>query len=107
MEPKLLAAYQGQACPYVLPNGCACYEDRPIICRLFGHAGPVEVFGRIIDFSCPRGIMPITRIDPKDVKDLFKKWMTIIHDEARDQANAGKTPVFAGPYGAFVPTRRA
>jgi hypothetical protein len=33
----------GGACPYLGKNGCDIYEDRPIICRLYGTKGmPIE-----------------------------------------------------------------
>jgi Fe-S-cluster containining protein len=37
-------------CVYATKQGCSCYEERPIMCRLFG---------AVEDLRCPRGAGPI------------------------------------------------
>lgn len=37
-------------CPYLSKNGCDIYEERPIMCRLFG---------AVEDLPCPHGCRPI------------------------------------------------
>lgn len=44
------------SCPYLGKNGCEVYDDRPLICRLFGTSPSLP---------CPNGQRPIEMIDPK------------------------------------------
>jgi len=39
----------GNRCPYISPEGCTIYEQRPLVCRLFGNCS---------DMLCPKGFGP-------------------------------------------------
>ncbi|MDO8178956.1 MAG: YkgJ family cysteine cluster protein [Undibacterium sp.] len=44
------------SCPHLGKNGCEVYEERPLICRLFGTTPQLV---------CPNGRRPEVMIDPK------------------------------------------
>lgn len=37
------------ACPFLGPKGCMVYDERPLVCRLFG---------QLADLKCPEGVIP-------------------------------------------------
>jgi Fe-S-cluster containining protein len=43
------------------PNGCTVYEERPLICRLFGTTPKMP---------CPNGRRPENMIDPKVEREI-------------------------------------
>lgn len=49
------AALAALSCPHLGPQGCTVYEERPLICRLFGTTPSLP---------CPRGAGPETRVAP-------------------------------------------
>lgn len=49
------AALDALSCPHLGPQGCTVYEERPLICRLFGTTPSLP---------CPRGAGPETRVAP-------------------------------------------
>ena len=51
-------------CPYITGDGCHCsiYDDRPIICRLFG---------TVKRLSCPHGRKPEVMLTPKQEKEIL------------------------------------
>ena len=49
------AALERLDCVHLGPNGCTVYEERPMICRLFGTSPRL---------ACPRGRGPEQMIDP-------------------------------------------
>lgn len=53
-------------CPFVTEVGCGCYEDRPIICRLFGTTseGP----------GCPHGRGSEVRLSISETVEIVKAW---------------------------------
>lgn len=50
------AALNGYNCVHLGPDGCTVYEERPLICRLFGTTPRMP---------CPNGRRPENMIDPK------------------------------------------
>lgn len=50
------AALAELSCPHLGPEGCTVYEERPLICRLFGTTPSLP---------CPRGAKPDTMIAPQ------------------------------------------
>lgn len=50
------AALEAMSCPHLGENGCEVYEERPLICRLFGTTPSLP---------CPNGRKPEVMIDPK------------------------------------------
>lgn len=49
------AALESLSCPHLGPEGCTVYDERPLICRLFGTTPSLP---------CPRGAKPDTMIAP-------------------------------------------
>jgi uncharacterized protein len=49
------AALAELSCPHLGENGCQVYEERPLICRLFGTTPQL---------ACPNGKRPEVMIDP-------------------------------------------
>lgn len=50
------AALAALSCPHLGENGCEVYDERPLICRLFGTTPSLP---------CPRGAGPGTMIDAR------------------------------------------
>jgi len=57
---------QGLHCPYSLNGNCEIYDDRPIICRLFG-ATP--------EMLCPHGRRPKVLLTKKRGAKITAEWM--------------------------------
>lgn len=51
------------SCPYLGENGCEVYEERPLICRLFGTTPRL---------ACPNECRPIKMIDLKTETQIHK-----------------------------------
>lgn len=50
------------SCPHLGENGCQVYEERPLICRLFGTTPKL---------ACPNGSRPETMIDSQLEQEIF------------------------------------
>ena len=50
-------------CPYIGENGCDIYEDRPILCRLYGTVQGME---------CPKGCRPTKMLSDKKGKEIAR-----------------------------------
>ena len=55
-EAEHEAALAALSCPHLGKDGCEVYEERPLICRLFGTTPSLR---------CPNGRAPTTMINPK------------------------------------------
>jgi hypothetical protein len=55
------AALTNLSCPYLGSGGCTVYDDRPLICRLFGTTPRLP---------CPHGRQPAEMIDPLVEADI-------------------------------------
>ncbi|MCX7218051.1 YkgJ family cysteine cluster protein [Undibacterium sp.] len=55
-EEQHAAALADLSCPHLGQNGCEVYEERPLICRLFGTTPKL---------ACPHGRRPESMIDPQ------------------------------------------
>ncbi len=55
-EAEHAAALAELSCPYLGKHGCEVYDERPLICRLFGTTP------RLL---CPNGKRPVYMIDTK------------------------------------------
>lgn len=49
-------------CPYLIAEGCSCYEERPLMCRLFGVTP---------DLPCPHGCAPAVMMTPASTRALL------------------------------------
>lgn len=58
-------------CPYVCPEGCAIYEQRPFMCRLFGTAAPL---------LCPRSCGPAEMLSVKEANALMNEYRELVGD---------------------------
>ena len=52
-------------CPYIGENGCDIYEDRPILCRLYG---------TVPGMKCPKGCRPRKMLSEEKGKDIINTW---------------------------------
>ncbi|MGF6671354.1 hypothetical protein ABIA53_005024 [Pseudomonas monsensis] len=57
------AALEALNCVHLGPNGCTVYEERPLICRLFGTTKTLP---------CPNGRGPVELIHPRVEKQIFE-----------------------------------
>lgn len=65
-------------CPYLKNDGCSIYDERPIICRLFG--ATVEV----PQIMCPHGCKPskpLTKIEAGNIMSEYLTLFPFIKDE--------------------------
>jgi len=60
-EAERDAALAAWSCPHLGPQGCQAYEERPLICRLFGTTPRL---------SCPNGCRPERMIDEAAEYDI-------------------------------------
>jgi Fe-S-cluster containining protein len=58
-----LRAITSLTCPYLGETGCEIYEERPVMCRLFG---VVE------DLPCPHGCAPKVLMKPKEAREVLR-----------------------------------
>lgn len=108
-----MARNKTDKCPYALPSGCACYEQRPVICRLYGNAGVIGNFLKIlnnpqsktvknISLACPKGVKPKSPLSRDDARKIFMGHVNIIRRELADLANQGKPMMCAGPFAPWA-----
>jgi hypothetical protein len=57
------AAMDALNCVHLGPNGCTVYDERPLICRLFGTTKTLP---------CPNGRGPVELIHPRVEKQVFE-----------------------------------
>jgi Fe-S-cluster containining protein len=107
IEDKRIAKNPEGFCPYIdLEKGCSCYEQRPLVCRLYGVAGDLGTLpywgqAEPVHFGCPRDAN-VPLLSAKEGKGIFKRYMEIIRAEADDLRNLGGKPLFAGPFGPYT-----
>ncbi|MEL3955069.1 YkgJ family cysteine cluster protein [Stenotrophomonas bentonitica] len=57
------AALEALSCPYLGANGCEVYEERPLICRMFGTTPTLR---------CPNGQRPVYMLDESVEADIHQ-----------------------------------
>lgn len=62
-EAEHEAALADWSCPHLGCNGCQVYEERPLICRLFGTTKSLP---------CPHGKRPEVMVDPRIEKAVHR-----------------------------------
>ena len=62
-EAEHTAALAELNCPLLGCDGCEVYEERPLICRLFGTTPTL---------ACPNGARPEQMIDPEIEKQIYE-----------------------------------
>ena len=62
----------GIDCPYAGPRGCAIYEKRPFMCRLFGAAASLP---------CPFGCRPDRMLSAEEAAALTRRYMELMRAE--------------------------
>jgi Fe-S-cluster containining protein len=62
----------GIDCPYSGTRGCAIYENRPFMCRLFGAAASL---------SCPFGSRPDRMLSAEEAAELTGRYMELMRAE--------------------------
>ena len=61
-EAEHAQALAALSCPHLGENGCQVYEERPLICRLFGTTPRL---------ACPNGRRPEAMIDGRTEQQIF------------------------------------
>jgi uncharacterized protein len=72
--PKLFdALISCSSCPYVVKNGggCAIYDDRPFMCRLFGASEEPQM-------QCPHGRGASRKLSVAATRDLTRRYLRLI-----------------------------
>ncbi len=64
------AALQDLSCPHLGPAGCQAYDERPLICRLFGTTP------RLL---CPRGRRPEVMVSPAIEQQINRYFIEVRH----------------------------
>jgi hypothetical protein len=72
----------GIDCPYSGPRGCAIYEKRPFMCRLFGAAASLP---------CPFGCRPDRMLSAEEADDLTRRYVELM--DAEDLGAPVRSPV--------------
>jgi hypothetical protein len=62
----------GLDCPYSGPRGCAIYEKRPFMCRLFGAAASLP---------CPFGYRPDRILSEEEAAELTGRYIELMRAE--------------------------
>lgn len=71
-EEEHAIALADLSCPHLGCNGCEVYEERPLICRLFGITASL---------ACPNGAHPEKMIEPdieKQIHDFNAKTRQVL-----------------------------
>jgi Fe-S-cluster containining protein len=55
-------------CPFTTPQGCAIYDKRPFMCRIFGCAPDM--------LACPHGLRPERMLTDEEASDLTDEYIT-------------------------------
>jgi len=59
-------------CPYINGRGrCDVYEDRPIMCRIFGTAPANQ------KLRCPHGCAPMNPLTPDQARDIMARYIEV------------------------------
>lgn len=53
----------GLSCPHLGPAGCMVYDERPLVCRLFG---------TVPKLPCPKGRRPAVMLDPAVEREILR-----------------------------------
>lgn len=71
-DAEHLAALEELSCPHLKKNACGVYDERPLICRLFGTTPQL---------LCPHGRRPEVMIDPQieeKIHQFFSKTRQVL-----------------------------
>jgi Fe-S-cluster containining protein len=60
---------KGLTCPYSSKNGCDIYEQRPLICRLYGTVKKMQ---------CPHGCRPIGLLSEEQEQAIMKEYFELV-----------------------------
>ena len=63
--------YDQLKCEHLSQGKCEIYEDRPILCRLFG-ASEHEAF------TCPHGCGPAITLTRSETMDILNQWIELV-----------------------------
>jgi hypothetical protein len=73
LDPATRAACytaDGLSCPHQGPLGCMVYEERPLVCRLFG---------TVEKLPCPHGRRPAKLLDPQVEREILRYTSSVKH----------------------------
>ena len=58
-------------CVYPEKGRCSIYEQRPLMCRLFGTVEPPHIL------SCPQGCLPLFPLSPDQAKSIVRRYSVL------------------------------
>lgn len=58
------------SCPYVTPSGCGVYDDRPLICRIYGVTEDPRL-------QCPHGMGPAKKLSVAETDRIWKEYIKL------------------------------
>ncbi len=61
----------GLNCTFLGPNGCTVYDERPLICRLYG---------TVPSLPCPHGQRPLVLLDAQTERELDQFFRQVKHE---------------------------
>lgn len=105
VKDKRIALEKEAKCPYACDDGCQVYDQRPVICRLYGNCSePISYFRKSDPFpvACPLGIEPKSPLTKREASRIFRDYMELIQWEDFDALNSGHCLLPAGPFGPFI-----
>lgn len=60
----------GLQCPYSTSTGCSIYENRPLMCRIFGTVDDERL-------ECPRGRAPAQKLSAEEGADIVRAYIRL------------------------------
>lgn len=57
-------------CPYVTPSGCGIYDDRPLICRVYGATEDPKL-------QCPHGRRPAKPLSVAELNQIWREYIRL------------------------------
>lgn len=61
---------EGLSCPQLGPDGCMVYDERPLVCRLFG---------TVEKLPCPHGRRPALLLDARVEREILRYTSSVKH----------------------------
>jgi len=80
---EALAERAPERCPFAQSGRCAVYEERPVMCRLFG---VVE------DLRCPHGCGPQTLLTRAQARAILEDYFRCFNPMRKEESHASSLP---------------
>lgn len=70
-------------CPYSTPHGCAIYEERPMMCRLFGAVDDPML-------RCPHGCAPEKPLSADEGRRIANEYARLVEQAGQHKSNGNE-----------------